>query len=57
MTQYSMDTGYSKRVEDKFQEAQYYLRANGFIWSTKHLLRDIENTFDKKYKKLIIISL
>ena len=47
MTQNSMNTPYAKRVAEKFRESQNYLRANGFSRSTKHLLEDIENTFEK----------
>ena len=42
-----MNTPYAKRVDEKFKEAQNYLRTNGFIRSTKHLLEDIENTIEK----------
>ena len=44
MTQTSMNTPYAKRVAEKFKEAQNYLKTNGFIKSTKHLLKDVENT-------------
>ena len=47
MTQTSMNTPYAKRVAEKFKEAQNYLKTNGFIRSTKHLIEDIENTVDK----------
>tara|TARA_B100000282_G_C31612741_1_gene435524 strand:- start:653 stop:796 length:144 start_codon:yes stop_codon:yes gene_type:complete len=47
MTQNSMNTPYSKRIAEKFREAQNYLKINGFSRSTKHLLEDIENTIDK----------
>ena len=47
MTQNSMNTPYAKRVAEKFKEAQNYLKTNGFSRSTKHLLEDIENTFEK----------
>ena len=47
MTQNSMNTPYAKRVAEKFKEAQNYLKANGFIRSTKHLLEDIENTVER----------
>ena len=39
-----MNTPYAKRVAEKFREAQNYLKSNGFNRSTKHLLKDIENT-------------
>ena len=42
-----MNTPYAKRVAEKFKESQNYLKNNGFIRSTKHLLEDIENTLDK----------
>ena len=44
MTQTSMNTPYARRVAEKFKEAQNYLKTNGFIRSTKHLLEDIENS-------------
>ena len=47
MTQNSMNTPYAKRVAAKFREAQNYLKANGFVRSTKHLLEEIENTVEK----------
>ncbi len=47
MTQNSINTPYSKKLAEKFREAQNYLKTNGFIRSTKHLLEDIENTFEK----------
>jgi len=47
MTQNSMNTPYAKRVAEKFKESQNYLKANGFVRSTKHLLEDIEKTIDK----------
>ena len=47
MTQNSINIPYAKRVAEKFRETQNYLKANGFIRSTKHLLEDIENTVDK----------
>ncbi len=47
MTQNSMNTPYSKKVAEKFREAQNYLKGNGFSRSTKHLLEDIENTVEK----------
>ena len=39
-----MNTTYSKRVAEKFREAQNYLKTNGFSRSTNHLLEEIENT-------------
>ena len=48
MTQTSMNTPYAKRVAEKFKEAQNYLKTNGFIKSTKHLLKDVENTSGHK---------
>ena len=42
-----MNTPYSKRVAEKFREAQNYLKANGFSRSTKHLREDIEDTVEK----------
>ena len=42
-----MNTPYAKRVAEKFREAQNYLKTNGFIRSTKHLLEDIENSVEK----------
>jgi len=42
-----MNTPYAKKVAEKLKEAQNYLKANGFIRSTKNLLEDIENTVDK----------
>ena len=47
MTQNHMNTPYAKRVAEKFKESQNYLKTNGFSRSTKHLLEDIENTFEK----------
>ena len=47
MTQTSMNTPYAKRVAEKFREAQNYLRTNGLTRSTKHLLEDIENKFER----------
>ena len=47
MTQNSTNTPYSKKLAEKFREAQNYLKTNGFTRSTKHLLEDIENTFEK----------
>ena len=47
MTETSMNSPMTKRVAKKFKEAQNYLKNNGFIRSTKHLLEDIENSFDK----------
>ena len=47
MTQNSTNTPYSKRVAEKFREAQNYLKTNGFSKSTKHLLEDIENNLNK----------
>ena len=47
MTQTSMNTPYARRVAEKFKEAQNYLKTNGFIRSTKHLLEDIEYTVKK----------
>ena len=47
MTQNSINTPYSKKLAEKFREAQNYLKTNGFIRSTKHLLEDIENTIEK----------
>ena len=47
MTQTSMNTPYARRVAEKFKEAQNYLKTNGFRRSTKHLLEDIENSFER----------
>ncbi len=47
MTQMSLNTPYAQRVAEKFKEAQNYLKTNGFHRSTKHLLKDIENTEEK----------
>ena len=47
MTQNSMDTPYSKKVAEKFREAQNYLKNNSFSRSTNHLLEDIENSVEK----------
>ena len=47
MTQNSTNTPYSKRVAEKFREAQNYLKTNGFSKSTRHLLEDIENNLNK----------
>ena len=47
MTQNSMNTPYAKKVAEKFKEAQNYLKTNGFNRSTKHLLEEIENLFEK----------
>ena len=47
MSQSSMNTPYAKKVAEKFREARNYLKTNGFIRSTKHLLEDIENSFEK----------
>ena len=47
MTQNSLNTPYAKRVAEKFRDAQNYLKSNGFCRSTKHLLEDIENIFEK----------
>ncbi len=46
MSKNSINTPYAKRVAEKFREAQNYLKTNGFIRSTKHLLKDIENSVD-----------
>ena len=42
MTQSSMTTPYARRLAEKFKESQAYLKANGFIRSTKTLYEDIE---------------
>ncbi|WP_288261565.1 hypothetical protein [uncultured Prochlorococcus sp.] len=42
-----MNTPYSKRVTEKFREAQNYLKTYGFRKSTKHLMEDIENSVEK----------
>lgn len=47
MTQNSMNTPYAKRVAEKFKVAQNYLKTNGFIRSTNHLLEEIENTVER----------
>ena len=47
MTKSSINTEYSKRIAEKFREAQNYLKTNGFSRSTKHLREDIENTIEK----------
>ena len=47
MSQNSMNTPYAKKVAEKFREAQNYLKTNGFIRSTKHLLEDIANSVEK----------
>jgi len=47
MIENSINTTYAKKVAEKFREAQKYLKANGFSRSTKHLLKDIENTVEK----------
>ncbi len=47
MIQNSINPNYEKRVAEKYRDAQKYLKANGFIKSTKHLLEDIENTVEK----------
>ena len=47
MRKSSINTEYSKRIAEKFREAQNYLKTNGFSRSTKHLLEDIENTLEK----------
>ena len=47
MTQNARNTPYAKRVAEKFKEAQNYLKTNGFSRSTKHLLEEIENTFER----------
>ena len=47
MTQNSMNTPYAKRIAEKFREAQNFLKTNGFSRSTKHLLEDIEHTYEK----------
>ena len=47
MTQNYMNTPYSKRLAEKFREAQNYLKPKGFSNSTKHLLEDIENSVEK----------
>ena len=47
MTQNSINIPYAKRVAEKFREAKNYLKNNGFSKSTKHLLEDIENTFER----------
>ena len=47
MTQNSMNSPCAKRVAEKFREAQNYLKTNGFSRSTKNLLEDIENSFEK----------
>ena len=47
MTQNFLNTPYTKRVAEKFKEAQNYLKTNGFHRSTKHLMEDIENSVEK----------
>ena len=47
MHQTSTTTPYAKRVAEKFKEAQYYLKTNGFNRSTTHLLVKIENTLER----------
>ena len=47
MNQNSMNTPYTRRVAEKFKEAQNYLKNNGFSRSTKNLLEDIETTIEK----------
>ncbi len=47
MTQTSMKTTYSKRLAEKFKEAQNYLKTNGFSRSTNHLLEEIKNTVER----------
>ena len=47
MIENSINRTYAERVAEKFKEAQKYLKANGFIRSTKHLLEDIENSVEK----------
>ena len=47
MIENSINKTYAKRIAEKFRDAQKYLKANGFSRSTKHLLEDIENTFEK----------
>ena len=47
MTQTSMNTPYAKRVAEKFREAQFCLKTNGFSRATKDLLEDIENSVEK----------
>tara|TARA_B100000287_G_scaffold379826_1_gene383191 strand:- start:48 stop:176 length:129 start_codon:yes stop_codon:yes gene_type:complete len=42
-----MNTPYAKRVAEKLREDKKYLETNGFSRSTKHLLKDIENTVEK----------
>ncbi len=44
MTHNSMNTPYSKKVAEKFKEAQNYLKTNGFSRSTNPLEDEIENT-------------
>ena len=41
MTQISMNTPYSKRVNEEFQEEQNYLKTNYFSRSTKQHLEEI----------------
>ena len=52
MMKNSMNTPYAKRVAEKFKETQNYLKANGFSRSTRHLLEDIEKSFEKRSKTL-----
>ena len=47
MHETSMNTPYTKKVAEKFKEAQNYLKTNGFSRSTKHLLEEIENTLER----------
>ena len=54
MIQNSINPNYEKRVAEKYRDAQKYLKANGFIKSTKHLLEDIENTVEKYCQHFII---
>ena len=42
-----MNTTYTKKVAEKYREAQNYLKTTGFRRSTKHLLEDIENSVEK----------
>lgn len=47
MNRTSISTLCSNRVFEKFNEAKIYLKANVFIRSNKHLLEDIENSYEK----------
>ena len=47
MHETSMNTPYTKKVAEKFKEAQNYLKTNGFSRSTNNFLEEIQNTVER----------